>query len=681
MSKRDRISFSEFYIYEFFDHVRDKTRETHDQENFQVIDELFTLLSEQEEITEGIGKLAQERASGELSIFLFDIFDRAQDYPPTELVDALPEIADDFVIGLSILLEEEGTLHSIKLVNNELRGSAPEIVTSPEIQEEKSAELAPEVRPEEDLEEDTHSFIEYIEQSFISELKKALLVQSSEEDTELYIDFTKILIGNLDKSVEGEIPDVVQNLISQLQKIYPWIYGTPYSPSQLMSEFQDTIVSYTSLIVELDTDFIENSVKEGKITFPEKEEEAKFEREEIPEKPTTIDNLLSEYFQVEVDEYITNLKKIFKDLEKSPDKTEHLNKLIEQFQSFKEISMIHGYVKLEDFCSDMMALLNQAQKVNNSYNPGAKDSVDELLSILQKTDKFKDAKVETPESLKIDSFLDEFLTTLFISPSDEEIKEDKKKEPALEESIESEKDEEEVSGKDKESLINVFKSLLKDLEPVINEELSTEKPISDKFESLISRLFNATKIVDQNDINSFFQDYLECGSAINEIDDKKYRAARKDLVKIYKDFIKQISPDFSYDKLKKRISKFKDKYLDENKEIPFGDTDNLLTVLMEIEEKNASDFVRQFNSVFNENDLEIKNRQIKHFERLTNNLDILGASKLNEFPRFYLSLFQEQPESIPDKEALEQLGKSYQSIIKIIALTIINLAAAYASTL
>ena len=434
-----------------------------------------------------------------------------------------------------------------------------------------------------------------------------------------------------------------------------------------MSEFQDTIESYTSLIVELDTDFIENSVKDGKITVPEKEEEAKFEREEIPEKPTTIDNLLSEYFQVEVDEYVTNLKKIFKDLEESPDKSEHLKTLIKQFQSFKEISMIHGYVKLEDFCSDMLALLNQAKKENNSYNPGAKDSVDELLSILQKTDIFKDAKAETPESSKIDSLLDEFLTTLFIAPSDEEIKEDKKKEPDLEKSIETEKVEEEVSGKDKESLVNVFKSLLKDLEPVIKEELSSERPLTDKFENLISRLFSAAKIVDQNDINSFFQDYLECGSAIAEIDDKKYRAAKKDLVKIYNDFIKQISPDFSYNKLEKRISKFRDKYLDEIKEIPFGDTDKLLTVLMEIEVKNASDFVKQFKSVFNENDLEIKNRQIKHFERLTNNLNMLNVSKLNEFPRFYLSLIQEQPELIPDREVLEQLGKSYQSIIKIIS--------------
>jgi hypothetical protein len=280
MSKRDRISFSEYYIYEFFDHVREKTRGTYDLENFQVIDELFTLLSKQEEITEGIGKLAQEQASGELSIFLFDIFDRAQDYPPTELVDALSEIADDFVSGLSIMLEEEGTIHSIKLVNNELKGSTPEPL------EEIPAEPPSKVQPEKELEEDTHSFIEFVEKSFISDLQTTLLVQSSEEDTALFIKFTKLLIKNLDKSIDGEISELVQKLIDQLQIIYPWISETQYSPSKIISEFQDIIESYTSQILELDMELIENFVKEGKIILPAAEEEIKFEREEVPDKPT-----------------------------------------------------------------------------------------------------------------------------------------------------------------------------------------------------------------------------------------------------------------------------------------------------------------------------------------------------------------------------------------------------------
>jgi len=660
MSKRDRISFSEFYIYEFFDHVRDKTRETYDIENFQIIDELFTLLSEQEEITEGIGKLAQEQASGELSIFLFDIFDRAQDYPPTELVDALPEIADDFVSGLSIILEEEGTTHAIKLVNNELKGSTAEV------REEIPVEDTSIVQHKEKVEEEIHSFIEYVEQSFISDLQMALLVQSSEEDTELFIDFTKMLIENLGKPVESDITEPVQQLINELNKIYPWVSDTSYSPSNLMTEFQDIIESYISKILELDTVFIENSIKEGKIVVPEEEEDVKFEREEIPEKPTTIDNLLSEYFQVEVDEYISKLKKIIKDLEKSADSPELLNNLIEQFQSFKEISMIHGYVKLEDFCSDMLSLLTQAKKENKSYNPAVNESVNELLSILQKTDKFKDAKIETSESTRVNSIFDGLITTLFVDSSDERIVEEEEKETTTDDPIKSGV-EEEISGTDKESLINVFKSLLQEVEPVINGELSAEKPTSDKLENLLSRLLDATKFIDQDDIHSFFQEFYECGSALIEIDEKKYHTAGKDLLKIYKDFIKQISPDFSDEKLKKKISKFKDKYFDAINIISFGETDKLLSILMEIEEKNASDLIKEFKSVMKDANPEIKNNQIKHFNRLMKNFDMIGASKLNEFPEYYISLFQEGANSLADGHDLEQIGKSYQSTVQLIS--------------
>jgi hypothetical protein len=622
MSKRDRISFSEFYIYEFFDHVREKTRETYDLENFQIIDELFTLLSEQEEITEGIGKLAQEQDSGELSIFLFDIFDRAQDYPPTELVEALPEITEDFVSGLTIMLEEEGTIHSIKLVNNELKGSTLEV------QEEILVKDTPIVQLKEKVEEETQSFIEYVKQSFISDLQTLLLVQSSEEDTELFIDFTNMLIGNLDKPVESDITEPVQQLISQISKIYPWVSNTSYSPSKLISEYQDIIDAYTSQLLELDTVFIENSVKDGKIVVSEKEE-VKYEPEEIPEKPTTIDNLLSEYFQVEVDEYISKLREIFKDLEKSADSSELRKKLIEQFQSFKEICMIHGYVKLEDFCSDMLSLLLQAKKENKSYNPAANESVDELLSILQRTDKFKDAKIETSESTKINSILDGLLTTIFVDSSDAPIVKEVEKEIVADESIESGV-EEEISGSDKESLINIFKSLLQEIEPVLNEELSAEKPTSDKLENLLSRLLDATKFMDQKDISSFFQEFYECGSALIELDEKKYHAAAKDLLKIYKDFIKQISIDFNDEKLKGKISNFKDMHLDEINIISFNETDKLLSILMESEEKYASELINAFKLVLKDDNPEIKNNQIKHLKRLIKNFDMIGASKLND---------------------------------------------------
>ena len=661
MSKKDRISFSEFYIYEFFDMVREKTRGTYDHENFQVIDEMFSLLSEQKEITEGIGKLAQEQASGELSIFLFDIYDRAQDYPPTELVDALPEIADDFVSGLSIMLEEEGTLNAIKLVNNQLRGSTIQV------EEEVPLDADRDLQPEEVTDTDAQSFTEFVEQRFISDLRASLLVQSSEEDTGLFIDFTQLLIENLNKPDIDEFPELIHNLMKELHQIYPWISGMPYSPTVLVSMLPDIIKIYTSQIRELDMDVVKNSLKEGKIVLPEKDKkEVKFEHEEVPEKPTTIDKLLSEYFQIEVDEYISNLQKVFNTLEISPNDTSQLNKLIEEFQSFKEISMIHGYVKLEDFCSDMLALLIESKKKNLSYNPQAKKLVESLFSVLKKTDKFKDAKVETPESAEINSLLNDLSTTLFIEPSVVESDIALKKESAAEESVAPEEKEINIEGRDKKSLIDIFESLLKDLEPVLKQELSEQASLPGHFEKLLSRLVQAARIIDQKDFRAFFKDYFECGSAIRTLDQDLYRSAANDFLDIYGAFLKQISEEFRYNDSQIGIAAFKDKYLLRIKNISFDETDDLLKVLMEIENQNATGFVQNLNAILTEHDPDIKLKQIKHFERLTKNIELLGATNLIEFPRFYLSLVQEPPDSLTKNNLVEQIGTAYRSMIKLV---------------
>jgi chemosensory pili system protein ChpA (sensor histidine kinase/response regulator) len=679
MSKRDRINFSEFYIYEFFDHVREKTRETYDQESYNVIDELFTLLSEQDEITEGIGKLAQEQASGELSIFLFDIFDRAQDYPPTELVEALPEIAEDFVSGLSIMLEEEETIHSIKLVNNNLKGATPDLAESEEHKEELHSEPAPEPASKTGVEEESHNFTEYIEKSFISELQTALLVQSSEEDTNLYINFTKLLLNNLNISIEGKIPDQVKELISYLHRIYPWKTGKSYSPSLLMSEFHDIIETYASLIVELDYDYLEDSVKDAKIIVPEEEEEPKFEQEEIPEQPTTIDNLLSEYFQLEVDEYISGLEKIFNDLDKSPGNKNHLMKLIEKFQSFKEISMIHGYVKLEDFCSDMISLLNQGKKANNSFNPATRDKVSELLTILRKTDQFKDAKIETDESTKLNTLFDGFVTSLFIAPSDIEDDKQVKAESATVESTVSDeisgsdesedtiKVDDKVSGTDQKSLVGILKSLLEDIEPTIKEEFSSDKPLSDKVINLLLSLESSAKIINHATINSCFQEFVFCATKINEIDVKHFGSATKDIIKIYSEITKRISPDFAYNKIEKRISKFKEKYLSDIDEIQFKETDQLLKILMDNENINGDAFVDNLKVAILEKNSDLKESLRNHFRRLSANLTMLGALKFNEFPSFFLSLVEEKAVFDLDEANIEQLGQIYKSIISLIS--------------
>jgi len=679
MSKRDRISFSEFYIYEFFDHVREKTRDTYNQENYRVIDELFTLLSRQDEITEGIGKLAQEQASGELSIFLFDIFDRAQDYPPTELVDALPEIAEDFVSGLSLMLEESETIQSIKLVNTNLKDTTAELVETEEIKEKTEPEPVPipETPIKEETDEETHSFTEYIEQTFISELKNALLVQSSEEDTELYLNFTKLLLDNLDKSIEGEKPERVEELITHLKSVYPWRIGQSYSPSQLMTEFQEKIDSYASQIMELDNDYLQSSVEEGSIIIlePEKVEEPKFEPEEIPDKPTTIDNLLSEYFQLEVDEYISILRNIFTDLDGTPDSRDHLKSLIEKFQSFKEISMIHGYVVLEDFCADMLTLLNQAKKDYYVYNRESNEPVAELLKILQKTDKFKDAKVETEESVQLNSILEGFAPNLFIAESKIESKQEITTEPVTEESRQEEDTDEaevtievdEIRGSDKSALIDIFKSLLQDIEPIVREELRSNNPLSNKVLDLISRFESTANLIDHADLMQSVQNFVSCCFQLNNLDDKLYASAGEELADIYSNIINQISPDFSKKKIDIQLEDFINKYQTEVKEIPYQETDRLLSILMELEKLSADEFLNNFAEAIIENDSDLKNAQRIHIGNLSGNLILLGASKLIEFPEFFLSLLTKEYESAPSQDTFQKLGNVYKSIIELIS--------------
>jgi chemotaxis protein histidine kinase CheA len=88
---------------------------------------------------------------------------------------------------------------------------------------------------------------------------------------------------------------------------------------------------------------------------------------------------------------------------------------------------------------------------------------------------------------------------------------------------------------------------------------------------------------------------------------------------------------------------------------------------MEIEQGTAKDVVKNINLALNDNNLEAKNSLIRHFETLSTNLNILGASKFSEFPSYFLSLFSEPSETVTGKDSIKKLEGSYQSIIQLIS--------------
>ncbi len=665
MLKIDSISFREFYINEFFDQVREKTRPDYKEENYKLIDELFTLLSSQDEITDGISKLAEEHASSELSIFLFDIFDRAQDYPPSELVDALPEIAEDFVSGLTIMLEEEmEIMTSIDKVIKDLRGEGiPE--TKPGEKESEQEFSKEDESIEKEIPEETHTFQEYVELSFFEQLHTVLQIQQNEEDTNTKIEFIRILLKTMNKSAKSRSHKSLGSLTSHLSKILPWYTGDTYKPSDIISNLSPMIDAIVTALYDIDDTVINDSVKEGSITIKEIEgvdvEEKKFKQEEIPSEPTTIDSLLSEYFQIEADEHIQKLKKTLKKLQKSPDDEKSLKELLESFQSFKEISMIHGYVILEDFCSEIIALINQSKKEKKEFNINTKSQLDSFLSILKNTDRLKDAREKTPESKELNMLLEYFRNNLFV-PSESVKVESVLEEPARE----SKKNEKTIDAGNQEELTKILRSLLRDLKPQFKKVLTESSSDLNEILSLLNRLHNAVDIIGNQELIQFFDNYIKCVKYCQTIPVDENGAITSKLLTLYNSFTRKAKPDFKYEIYKDRIDKLMSSSSSSN-EVSIDDKETLLKIIMENEGLNLQNFYSDLEKFFISKDKSIGEIQTNHFQGLLCNFNLIKCEELGKFPEMFLTIFRSKDLTKADKKVLKSIKNCYGDVVKMIS--------------
>lgn len=686
MSKTDQLCFNEYYILEFFNKVREKTKGEFTEEDHQVIDELFTLLEKQDEITEAIGKLAEEKASGELSIFLFDIFDRAQDYPPTEIVDALPEIAEDFVSGLSLMLEEEGTIQSIKKVNEQFKTGITEVDDQKEeieetvreemeVEEEAIAveteedipkeetvpdeEIEEEKPPSETSDDDILSFKEYIEKSFFEEFISSLSAKTGKEDAKELLEFTHLLLKSRELVSSQDLPESIINLSSKLNEILPDQADEPPQVARIMDQYSTKIQSCISAITQIDKEIIRKSLELGQIVIPQEEEQ--FAQEEISDEPTTIDTLLSEYFQAEVNEYIKKFKQIFDKLSKSPDDAENLDELIQNIQSFKEICMIHGYVILEDFSSEMIALLTTAKKGKNIYNRKVDPEVKELLSLLKNPDPYQEAKIETPESIRLHELVDTFQTILFVPLTEKPVEDDT---AASFDEIQPEESVVPMKGKSK--MAEVYRDLLIDLKPIMHAYFSSAKDNTNQLNRLMKRLSDSAEMIDQKSISDFLNNFSTIISESMRLSPDKIQKAKDDLIPIYDALIEEVKDKFKGEDLINRLSSFRAIYLDRKGKVDFGQKSDLLKALMEVERNRSADLSGDLQKIFQENDSNVRENQIIRFNQLAENMIMIACDKLNVFPNSFISFMRDNPDLTLDNEKTRALSDIFRNVINLI---------------
>jgi len=300
--KEKALSFNIFYMIELFGLALEKLKGRTDQEKYELMDKLASKLINYDSIVEGLEGLAREQNTNDLAIFLFDLIERANDYGLKVVYNSLPELASDFVDLYVLLLEEEPNLQAIRRVVGVAAEEAEEI-----------------------------SFNDFYRQ----ELEKSI-------DKHFENDQDKKLVGIILDQAQGKGAQKVDERFKPLVEnaSHITVNGQPHaSQYDKLDEQLKKLRGQISDLNKQEPDLIK-AARESASLAPVKSEKTE-------KSKTSIDSLLQEYFQSEVDEWLADVGRFLDRPLSDLNREEQLKQLVGFFKNLKEVSMIHGYTGLE----------------------------------------------------------------------------------------------------------------------------------------------------------------------------------------------------------------------------------------------------------------------------------------------------------------------------------------------
>ncbi|MEJ2052352.1 MAG: hypothetical protein P8X42_00415 [Calditrichaceae bacterium] len=113
IDKKKDISFTEFYLMEFFSNTLNKGAESIPEDNFHTLKELSNYLLAEDNVVDGLEKLAQYQGTSEFAIFLFDMVDRIQDFSPFSVVTNVADLAEDFINLYQLMIEDSDSVAAL----------------------------------------------------------------------------------------------------------------------------------------------------------------------------------------------------------------------------------------------------------------------------------------------------------------------------------------------------------------------------------------------------------------------------------------------------------------------------------------------------------------------------------------------------------------------------------------
>lgn len=647
MEKHTEINFSRFYLIEFFSNIAEQTGQKLKKEDAEKIFELLDHIKAQSDLVTGLEMLAREHGTSELTIFLFDIMDRISDYPPTLVYDSLPEMAEDFVNTLIIMLEEEQTMEAIDKVNGKFRELSPT--------EEKEIESA------------LTEIDEYVLFEKIGD-KLNEVVESDQMSRDL-LEFSKIAY-NSGRELKEDIPVTLFTIIDKLDSMRKIIESENELDSEAGKKIENAVADIAINLNEFGkahSEQVTASLEKDQIML------AEVEQAEVAGEPSSIESLLAAYFQSEVDEQLRQVRDILSQLKQNIEDKESLKDLHSRLHSFKEISMIHGY---EVFEHAFALLIYDFSKLNENRQTISRDTIknlDNFFNQIEKSEKYRGKSKNSQESEKLENLLSKIKDS-FVAVKEEaepEISEISPQEPGSVPEISQEPDSVLQEIEEVESVASIhFDEKIK-LYDILKE---ANDPLIVKIKAgLQSGEFseNSKKVV-INDIDNLISGYDLLGLGAHskfwsEFSEKVRQSSSAEQLMDQGTVLAEAETFFKFEMTEEDWMPLFIKADRQKEEIySVDDSGKLLAALMEIERKNLSSFHEILSHIFTDKNVEIRESQYKHFNRLVNNLNLIDAQNLSQSWSFFVNLFEAENKTEFNAEILPEIYNTYKICIQTI---------------
>jgi chemosensory pili system protein ChpA (sensor histidine kinase/response regulator) len=655
------LSFTEFYLIEFFKNTLDKGAGSIPEENYITLKELSNHLLAENNVVDGLEKLARYQGTSEFAIFLFDMVDRIQDMSPYTMFSSVKEQAEDFINLYQLMVEDSDSVSALE--------SALELFR----EKSKVPREDKKIKVEESAEGELLSFKEFYQIEF--DLKYLKILESTNlkdkkraytELISIFSDFNKTIDGNELKEYDLTVIDLADAVrILDIESALP---------QELMSSLDSNMEQCVKALRNLETKeqdlFLHiTSTKSIPKQKPKKKEiisevpKQLIETESKPEKimesvveEQTIDDVLHEYFKSEINVHLDQVKTYLNEYRSNPGFT-ILNKISEEFQALKEISMIHGYSGIEHFCASLISVLKSARKEKNYIGDESYPAFEDIFSEMMKIENYRAGSILSEDEQR--NRIKQLCTTLIdtMTKTKPEVQDGEAVTKSKTDIIAEETGEELIAFSDKEKIYSILSEVYQKVHASFKGRLQLDSVLD-----TINLLISATKIVLPSFEKRVGVPLCEAYKLRDKLKNEDKKACGSVIDNIWNEIFLQINEYPNFTKLDQLFEEIKQ--IGTQKTFSFEDDNEIAKALVDSISTRWNKIREKMGKALVEKDDESMDIFKNFFTNFINNCRIINYSRYLPILNYYADLFSNENKVSVTNEIIDELDNSFALVLE-----------------